>query len=93
MSKRQDPRKPRPLPELPLILPANSALPPCAALPDLWFPERGNTEESRRYAQRICSMCEHRQTCRDAARNADEQHGIWGGETTRQRQRAKRTRT
>ncbi|MFJ8934056.1 WhiB family transcriptional regulator [Streptomyces sp. NPDC102364] len=93
MSKRPDPRVPRALPELPLILPADAGPPPCSALPDLWFPERGNTDEQRRYADRVCSMCEHQKTCRDAARDNDEPHGIWGGESTRQRQHAKRART
>lgn len=55
--------------------------------PELFFPERGG---STREAKRICRNCEARAKCLEYALEHDEQFGIWGGMSERDRRRLKR---
>ncbi|MCU7531582.1 WhiB family transcriptional regulator [Prescottella equi] len=50
--------------------------------PDLWF---SNSDIGRSAAQRICAGCPVATGCRSAAHTAREQHGVWAGESERQR--------
>ena len=52
---------------------------------DLWFPEKGGTTL---YAKRICAACPVRRQCLDEALalpNAEDQDGIRGGLSVRER--------
>ena len=60
----------------------------CATLPfpDLFFPESIAQEKaSIPMIEGICTPCVRRQECLDFAIDNNEQHGIWGGLTTKQR--------
>lgn len=62
----------------------------CAQVgPDLFFPGKG---ESVREARRVCSSCGVRAECLAYALDHDEQHGVWGGMSERQRRRMAETR-
>ena len=43
-----------------------------------------------RMAKKVCQGCPERQACLDFAIENDEQHGIWGGMTLKERKRYKR---
>ena len=66
-----------------------------SADPDLFFPVATGTAASREAvrAQRVCAGCRVRQQCLDFAMRNGEMHGIWGGTTPEERQRARRQRT
>jgi WhiB family transcriptional regulator, redox-sensing transcriptional regulator len=51
---------------------------------EIFFPEKGG---SPRAARRICASCEVREPCLEYALERDERFGIFGGLTTRQRDR------
>jgi WhiB family redox-sensing transcriptional regulator len=53
--------------------------------PEAYYPEEGNI----RLAKLICSRCAVRDECLDAALQGDEPYGIWGGLSTRERNRLK----
>lgn len=57
-----------------------------SADPELFFPEKGGPGDE---AKRICGLCEVRQDCLDFALTlaSEEQHGIWGGLSARERKR------
>lgn len=56
---------------------------PCAEVdPELWFPEKGG---STREAKRTCASCSVQAECLDAALASNEDFGIWGGLSTRER--------
>lgn len=64
----------------------------CAGVdPDLFFPERGEAVDA---AKAICAQCSHRVECLEAALDAGEVDGVWGGESARTRRalRAARSR-
>ncbi len=51
---------------------------------DLWFPVKGGLP---RRAKRICMDCEVRAECLDYALRGNEQYGVWGGTSEKQRRR------
>lgn len=59
---------------------------PCRQLDaELWFPEVGYSSSA---AQQVCLQhCELRQECLEGALQRQEQYGIWGGLTLRQRRK------
>ena len=73
-----------PVLDLPPILPAAADPPPCSIDPELWFPTKHSPRADRRLARRICENCDFRDACMKAGRDGNE-HGVWGGETQRQR--------
>ena len=56
---------------------------------DAWFPEQG---ESHRDAKRICAMCDQRLDCLAGALERNEQFGIWGGMSERERRNLRKQR-
>lgn len=55
----------------------------CAQVdPELFFPNKG---EPTRAARRICPACPERAACLQWALDNNEQHGVWGGRTARDR--------
>lgn len=60
----------------------------CAqADPERFFPERGDNTLD---AKRVCMACEVRTECLNYALENDEQWGVWGGLSDRQRRALKR---
>ncbi|MDZ7677047.1 MAG: WhiB family transcriptional regulator [Acidimicrobiales bacterium] len=53
--------------------------------PSRWFPELGQQGTD---AKAVCARCPVRSECRQAGQ--DEPHGIWAGESPRERRRARR---
>lgn len=54
--------------------------------PDLFFPDTTAQEKAGdSMVKNICTPCVRRQECLDFALENNEQHGIWGGLTTTQR--------
>jgi WhiB family redox-sensing transcriptional regulator len=66
-----------------------------SADPDLFFPVATGIAADREAAraQRVCAGCQVRQECLDFAMRNGETHGIWGGTTPEERQRARRQHT
>lgn len=59
----------------------------CAqADPEAWFPAKGR---ANRYAKAVCAHCPVRQRCLDWAMATDQRFGVWGGLSTRERDRMK----
>ena len=55
----------------------------CAEVdPELWFPESG---EPNLAAKLICGRCEVRAQCLAFALESNEQYGVWGGLSLRER--------
>lgn len=54
--------------------------------PEAFFPERGGSSLE---AKRICGECTVRATCLQYALDHDEQYGIWGGLSQRERRKLK----
>lgn len=62
----------------------------CAQLPgDLWFPEKG---EPSREARKICVACDVRDQCLEWALRTNQQHGILGGLSAKDRRKIQRGR-
>lgn len=58
--------------------------------PDLWFPD---THDAGYRAKQVClTACEVQPQCLAWALDTNERHGIWGGYSTRVRDRLKRQR-
>jgi hypothetical protein len=57
--------------------------------PDVFFPEKGG---STRDAKRVCGACAVRSACLDYALKHDEEHGIWGGLSKKERDAEKERR-
>lgn len=55
--------------------------------PEAFFPPKGG---SVRYAKRICAKCEVKDDCLDWALDHNENYGVWGGLTERERRGLKR---
>lgn len=53
---------------------------------DDWFPEKGSVYDSQ-IAKRICRSCEVRRECLEYALANNEQYGIWGGVSPRDRRK------
>lgn len=49
---------------------------------DAWFPEKGATAED---AKAVCRRCPVRADCLEGALERQEQWGVWGGLSTRER--------
>lgn len=63
------------------------------ANPDIWFPEREKINHCKQ-AIELCLQCPVRIECLEAALTAeDEERGIWGGTTTKQRKQIRETLT
>jgi WhiB family transcriptional regulator, redox-sensing transcriptional regulator len=60
--------------------------------PDLFFPESETDKyrEQIRRAKLICAMCDVAQRCLEYALITQQGTGIWGGLTTKERQKLKR---
>lgn len=66
--------------------------PNCATTdPEIFFPERGNAREAVISAKMVCSSCQYIGACREWAIENNET-GVWGGTTDRERQRLRRIR-
>jgi WhiB family redox-sensing transcriptional regulator len=60
----------------------------CAtADPEAWWPEKGTSTFPARL---ICTQCPVRRDCLDFALTHNEDEGVWGGYSSRQRRRLKR---
>jgi WhiB family redox-sensing transcriptional regulator len=59
----------------------------CFGMLDLFYPQPG---DDSRVPKRICSSCEHKQECLMWAIDNEEEHGIWGGMSPRERRRIRR---
>ena len=61
---------------------------------DQWFPERGATKSSPPLAAAlaICADCPVRTECLEHALDTYEKHGVWGGQTERERRMMRRDR-
>lgn len=55
--------------------------------PEIFFPKKGGTANK---ARKVCAVCPVRVECLNYAIAHDEQHGVWGGTTERERRRLKR---
>ena len=55
--------------------------------PEAFFPEKGG---STREAKRVCRGCEVRAECLEFALDNDQEFGIWGGLSERERRKVKR---
>lgn len=63
----------------------------CEQYPDAWFPDlQSNSSYETRWAKESCKSCPIQRECLEYALIADEQHGIWGGMTTMERNALKR---
>jgi WhiB family redox-sensing transcriptional regulator len=58
--------------------------------PELWFPETGGENGAFKTAKLFCSQCPVRLECLNLALANNEQHGIWGGLSVKERQRLRR---
>ena len=55
----------------------------CAEIdPDIWYPEPGATVK---FQKEICGKCPIASECLEFAMNTNENYGIWGGLTPRER--------
>lgn len=54
---------------------------------DLWFPEKGDNPTA---AVTMCRRCPVAAECLDHALVNNEHHGVWGGVSTKNRQRLRR---
>ena len=57
--------------------------------PELFHPMQGEVKAARQ-AKEVCDRCDVRQECLDYAVENNEQHGIWGGTSVRQRERLRK---
>lgn len=55
--------------------------------PDLFFPETGGDNFQFRTAKKFCSRCPVKAECLNLALVNNEQFGIWGGLTTKERKK------
>lgn len=53
--------------------------------PDIFFPEKGQGRNSSARAKAICRNCPVLQRCLKEALNSNERFGVWGGMSTRER--------
>lgn len=60
--------------------------------PDIFFPDSTDADHRKkaRKAKAICNRCPMQQICLDWAIRHDEQWGIWGGMSSRNRARLRR---
>lgn len=55
--------------------------------PESFYPERGYSAD---YAKTICHRCPVKDECLQWALDHDEQHGVWGGKSEKERRELKR---
>lgn len=64
---------------------------PCMAYPDAFFKDRGeDAREKYIVARKLCQSCPIRLQCLEYAVANNEDHGIWGGMTPRERRGLRR---
>ena len=56
---------------------------------ELWYPESGGESYALRQAKEYCEECPVKAECLNFALVNNEQHGIWGGLTVRERMKLK----
>lgn len=73
-------------------IPAWVGLALCAETdPEAFFPEPGAVSADLiALAKRVCARCDVREDCLDYAVEHRVEHGIWGGQTVRERERERR---
>jgi hypothetical protein len=54
--------------------------------PDLWFESQDEDYFQPRVAKKFCGECPVRQQCLEYALTVNEQYGVWGGLTAKERQ-------
>jgi hypothetical protein len=59
---------------------------------ELWYPESGGESYALRQAKKYCEECPVRAECLAFALANNEEHGIWGGLTVRERMKLKASR-
>lgn len=59
--------------------------------PELWFPDVGGEGTNVRKVKKLCQACPVRSECLTFALANHEPYGIWGGLSTRERQRLQRS--
>lgn len=59
---------------------------------DLWFPKKGANGPMVAIVRSMCAGCPVRRQCLEHAIATEEQHGIWGGLTTKERRQLIRDR-
>lgn len=65
----------------------------CETGGDWWFVEQTHANrEAINQAKAVCALCHVRQDCLEYALVNDERYGIWGGMTTRAREKLRRRR-
>lgn len=57
--------------------------------PDLWFPQNGGSSKE---AKDTCKRCPYRERCLEEAMERNEEFGVWGGLTARERKRLRKER-
>lgn len=68
-------------------VPWNYEEPKCAEVGgDFWFPEKAEDSTEIRMAKQLCVSCTHKKECLEWGIN-NEMFGIWGGLTSKERQR------
>lgn len=71
--------------------------PLCTIDPDMFFPDYESNAAAAmtlaKEAKRYCQPCPLRELCRDYAVAAEEEFGIWGGTSARERRAIRRGRT
>lgn len=73
-------------------VPWNYEEPKCAEVGgDFWFPEKNEDSTEIRMAKRLCGLCTHKTECLEWAID-NEMFGIWGGYTSKERQRIRTLR-
>ena len=70
-----------------MTLPFNPPDAPCKGATHLFFQDSRGDSTTSNVAKAICQTCPHIQPCLDYALDNDEQHGIWGGMSIRQRRK------
>jgi len=61
--------------------------PPCMVTdPELWFASNEDEHTMPRVAKKFCEECPVRQQCLEYALKVNEQYGVWGGLTAKERQ-------
>ena len=61
--------------------------PPCMVTdPELWFHSHDEDYSLPRVAKKFCGECPVRQQCLEYALKVNEQYGVWGGLTAKERQ-------
>jgi WhiB family redox-sensing transcriptional regulator len=58
----------------------------CQSFPDAFFPEQNEEISVTRWAKQACGRCPIQDLCLSYAVLANEEHGIWGGTSPRERQ-------